>query len=326
MRATSWISGHGSERHASSTARPPKPARSSALATEIGFNDPLVRLDGARRPFRDLLTVVEDEHGLAEAHDHLHVVLDEQHDLARVAQPAHRVQQIVEERAVDAGGRLVEQDQRGIGHEHAYELDELLLAVGEVARVLSGQLAEPHELQQLAAPALRLRVRAARDDEQVLQRRQLREDADDLEGPADAAAGDLPGLEAVDALAAEAHAAGVEALDAGDAVEQRRLAGAVGTDEAVDAPGLQRQGDVVDGGHATEALAYTLDREHGRHGLSPRPLRVEPVPLARHHDVVTAREQASQRREVLDAVVVARRPAAHEHDEPRRPGLQRRHE
>src|SRR6267378_3889426 len=202
MRATSWISGHGSERHASSTAKPPKPARSSALATEVGFNDPLVRLDGARRPFRDLLTVVENEHGLAEAHDHLHVVLDEQHGLARVAQPAHRLQQIVEERAVDAGGRLVEQDQRGIGHEHAYELDELLLAVGEVARVLSGQL---------AAPALRLRVRAARDDEQVLQRRQLREDADDLKGPADAAAGDLPRLEAVDALAAEAHAAGVEA-------------------------------------------------------------------------------------------------------------------
>src|SRR2546429_485937 len=160
MRATSWISGHGSERHASSMAKPPKPARSSALATEVGFNDPLIRLDGARRPFRDLLAVVENEHGLAEAHDHLHVVLDEQHGLARVAQPAHRLQQIVEERAVDAGRRLVEQDQRGIGHEHTHELDELLLTVGEVTRVLAGQPAQPHELQQLAAVALRLGLRA----------------------------------------------------------------------------------------------------------------------------------------------------------------------
>src|SRR6267143_2166967 len=213
MRATSWISGHGSERHASSTARPPKPASSSALATEVGFNDSLVRLDGAWRPFRDLLAVVENEHGLAEAHDHLHVVLDEEHGLARVAQPAHRLQEVVEERAVDAGRRLVEEDQRGIRHEHPHELDELLLAVGEVARVLAGQVAEPHEPEQLAPATLRLRVRAARDDEQVLQRRQLGEDADDLEGAADAAAGDLPGLEAVDPLAAEAHAAGIEPLD-----------------------------------------------------------------------------------------------------------------
>jgi len=108
--------------------------------------------------------------------------------------PAHRLQQIVEERTIDAGRRLVEQDQCGIGHEHTHELDELLLAVGEVARVLPGQPAKTHELQQFAAAALRLGVRAARDDEQVLQRRQLREDADDLERAPDAAAGDLPGL------------------------------------------------------------------------------------------------------------------------------------
>src|SRR5260370_8629286 len=90
MRATSWISGHGSERQARSTPKPPKPARSSALATEVGFNDPLVRLDGARRPFRDLLAVVENEHGLAEAHDPLHVVLDEQHGLPPAPHPPPR--------------------------------------------------------------------------------------------------------------------------------------------------------------------------------------------------------------------------------------------
>src|SRR2546421_1818120 len=269
MSATSWISGHGSERHASSAANAPKPARRSALATEVGLNDPRVGLDGARRPFGDLLPVIEDEHGLAEAHDHLHVVLDEQHGLAGVAQPAHRVQQVVEERAVDAGRRLVEQDQRGFRHEHTHELDELLLAVGEVARVLAGQAAEPHELEQLAPAALRLRARAPRDDKQGLPRRQLGKDADDLARAADAAAGDLPGLEAVDPLAAKAHAAGVEALEPGDAVEERRLARAVGADEAVDAPGLERERDVVDGGHAAEALAYPLDREHGRHRYAP---------------------------------------------------------
>src|SRR2546421_62742 len=188
MRATSWISGHGSERHASSMAKPPKPARSSALATEVGFSDPLIRLDGARRPFRDLLP---------------------------------------------------------------------------------GPPAQPHERQRLAAGAPRRGVRAARDDEQVLQRRQLREDGDERESAPDAAAGDLPGLEAVDPPAAEAHAAGIEPLEPGDAVEERRLARAVGADEAVDARRLQRQRDVVDGGHAAEAPADPLDREHGRHRYAP---------------------------------------------------------
>src|SRR5262245_53742426 len=43
----------------------------SKLATEIRFNDALVRLDDARRPLGDLLAVVENEHGLAQAHHDL---------------------------------------------------------------------------------------------------------------------------------------------------------------------------------------------------------------------------------------------------------------
>src|SRR5437879_12529564 len=100
MSATSWISGHGSERHASSAANSPKPARRSALATEIGLNDPLVGLDGARRPFGDLLPVIEDEHGLAAAHDHIHVALDEQPGLPTAAPPAPRAPQAAATRTV----------------------------------------------------------------------------------------------------------------------------------------------------------------------------------------------------------------------------------
>src|SRR5881409_2628755 len=268
MSATSWMSGHVSERHASSATNA-APAATSVLAAEIGLNDPLIGLDGARRSFGDLLAVIEDEYHLAESHDDLHVVLDEQHRLAGIPQPRDGVEQIVEEGAVHAGRRLVEQDQRRVGHEHAHELDELLLAVGEIAGVLAGQRPQPHEVQELAPAALRLSQRAARDDEQVLQRRQLGEDADDLEGAADTAARDLPRLETVQALAAKAHAAGVELLDAGDAVEEGRLARPVGADQAVDATGLEGERDVVDGGHATEALPHALHREHGRHRYPP---------------------------------------------------------
>src|SRR3989441_13194555 len=63
-------------------------APSDVLATEVGFNDTLVHLDRARRPLGDLLAVVQHEDGLTEPHDDLHVVLDEQHGLALVSEPA----------------------------------------------------------------------------------------------------------------------------------------------------------------------------------------------------------------------------------------------
>src|SRR5947208_16478019 len=108
MSATSWISGQPRERHASSATNT-TPAATTALAAEIGFDDPRIGLDGARRSFGDLLAVIEDEHRLAESHDHLHVVLDEKAGLAGIAQPPHRVEQLVEQRAIHAGGRPVEE-------------------------------------------------------------------------------------------------------------------------------------------------------------------------------------------------------------------------
>jgi len=129
---------------------------------------------------------------------------------------------------------------------------------------------EPHELEQLAAAALRLAARAARDDQQILERRQLGKDANHLERAADATPRDLPGPETADRLAAKAHPSRVEALDPRDAVEQRGLPRAVGADEAVDASGLERERDVVDGRHAAEALAHPFDREHRRHAYAPR--------------------------------------------------------
>src|SRR5438105_1226809 len=113
MSATSWISGQPRERQASSATTTTPPA-TTALAAEIGFDDPRIGLNRARRSFGDLLAVVEDEHRLAESHDHLHVVLDEQHRLTRIAQPHDGIEQVVEQRAVDAGGGLVEQNERRI--------------------------------------------------------------------------------------------------------------------------------------------------------------------------------------------------------------------
>src|SRR5262245_4801537 len=268
MIGASWISGQPRERHTSiatttANATTGTPARS--LPAEVRFNDALVGLDDAGRAFGDLVAVVEDEHDLAQSHDDLHVVLDEQHGLALAAQTAHGVEQVVEKGAVDAGRRLVEQDQRRIAHEHPHELDELLLAIVQVAGVLAGQLLELHEGEQLAAPTLGDGPIAPGHDQEIFERRELGKHAGHLKGAAHALHRDLPRLQAVDALPLEENPAGVTALDAGDAVEHRRLPGAVRADEAVDPSGLEAQRDPVDRRDAAEALLDGIELEHGRH-------------------------------------------------------------
>src|SRR5207247_5474922 len=130
--------------------------------------------------------VVKDEDRLADSHHDLHVVLHEEHGLASITQLPHGIQEVVEEGTVDARRRLVEEDELRVRHEDADELHELLLAVGEIARVLAGQPLELDEAEELAGALARLRVVIGGDNEQVLQRRQLGKDPDDLKGGLDA--------------------------------------------------------------------------------------------------------------------------------------------
>src|SRR5436309_5308767 len=113
-------------------AQPPAPPTAAVLdlpggpsgsAAEVGFDDPLIPLDRRGRPFGDRLAVIEDEDVLAHRHHDLHVVLDEQNGPAGGAEPPHRVEQVVEERPVDAGRRLVEEDQARLHHEDPGQLE-----------------------------------------------------------------------------------------------------------------------------------------------------------------------------------------------------------
>src|SRR2546425_11330677 len=179
MIGASWIRGQPRERHASraTTTANATTGTPASLPTEVRFNDALVGLDDAGRPLGNLVAVVEDEHNLAQPHHDLHVVLHEQHRPALVAQPANGLEQVVEQGAVDAGRRLVEEDQRRVAHQHPDELDELLLAVGEIAGVLARQLLQLHERKQLASPALGGGPIATGHHQEVFQRRELGKDA-----------------------------------------------------------------------------------------------------------------------------------------------------
>src|SRR3989442_2087119 len=118
MMGASWISGQARERHASiaTTTANATTGTPASLPAEVRFNDSLVGLDDAGRAFGDLVAVVEDEHDLAQPHDDLHVLLDQQHGLALVAQTAPRVEPAVREAAVNAAHPPVGPDQRRTRH------------------------------------------------------------------------------------------------------------------------------------------------------------------------------------------------------------------
>ena len=72
---------------------------------------------------------------LGEAHDHAHVVLDDEERDAELAVGAlQALDHAVDERGIDACGRLVEQQHARAHHQRHRELQQLALAEGELTR------------------------------------------------------------------------------------------------------------------------------------------------------------------------------------------------
>ena len=95
----------------------------------------------------------------------------------------------------------------------------------------------------------------------VIQHGHPRHELDVLERAADAAASDLERLAAGNRRATKQDIAGGERQRAGNQVEHRAFAGAVGTDEAEDLAGLNREAEVVHGDEPAELLARFPDFE-----------------------------------------------------------------
>src|SRR5262249_48737795 len=89
-------------------------------------------------------------------------------------------------------------------------------------------------------------VTCADASEDVLEHRQLAEGADDLEGPADSAACDVGGSTSVEPLAVESDLPRRRRKDRGQEVEERRLAGPIGSDDPYDLAARDVQVDAVD--------------------------------------------------------------------------------
>jgi len=104
------------------------------VRAQVGVDHGLTRHHRLRQPFGDDLALSHHHDPVADVPHHVHVVLDEEHRRALVAQRLDVIEQALGQRRVHAGHRLVEHDHRRVRHERARHLEQLLLAAGEIAR------------------------------------------------------------------------------------------------------------------------------------------------------------------------------------------------
>ena len=194
---------------------------------------------------------------------------------------------LARQRRVDAGHGLVEQDQPGPGHQRAADLDQLLLsarerrdgivdhgfdleAADDRQRFLGGRLlglaagAGPGQGGPEAFAEIVLGV-----EHQVLEDGQPGKAARQLEGAHQAEADALPGGHAGDVVAGELDRARIGNEEAGNSVVERRLAGAVGADQAGELAFLDAEVDAVEHRRAVEGVAQVADLEQA-HAVGSR--------------------------------------------------------
>src|SRR5467141_1116917 len=244
--------------------------------TQVGLDDRGIALHFRGTPFSDLLAVIQHQHPVADIHHQAHVVLDEQHGDAPIANRLDQLAKREALRGVHARGRLVEREQLRLGGERARDLETPLVAVGQAPRGVVRAAADPDIVEQLGRarfdlsfflyglsvsqhgaehPSAAAQVPA---DHHVLERRQVGEKADVLEGTRDARSSHLMRLQAAEVVPVEQESAVVGRVKSGQHVEQRGLAGAVRADQPENFAGGYGERDFGKRLHAAEALGDAI--------------------------------------------------------------------
>ncbi len=183
-----------------------------------------------------------------------------------------------------AGHRLVEQQQTRRGGEHHRDFELALLAVRKVRGQHVGAVTEADFVQDRARRDLQRRVLARRTPEakavagvrlhrqrDVVEHAELAVDAGDLERARKPLVRARGGAERGDVLPGEPDAPRIRAQVAGELCDQRRLAGAVRTDDGVRFTWSHVERHPVGGAQRTKRLDQSLDVEQRlSHGDRPR--------------------------------------------------------
>jgi hypothetical protein len=170
-----------------------------------------------------------------------------------------------------AGGGLVEQDHACVAGDRDADLQRPLLGVGQHACTYVAPRGQPDPLENFVDPLVgigelrdgaQIRVPVSQRPEnaaaEVLVDRHPGEDVGDLEAARKAAAVHLERRQALDRFALEPDRTGRGGIASADQVEERRFAGAVGTDDRVPLALVDGERDAANDGRRAEALVQIL--------------------------------------------------------------------
>src|SRR5450830_1577178 len=293
MRATispRFTSKDTSQRTCTSPYATSIPRISSIRHTEIRVDDLLVIGHLARRALGNLLAVVDADEAVRDGHDDAHDVLDDEDRDAVLMDLLHDRDRLLDFCRVQAGEVLVEKEElrlcrEGAGHFEAFSHAERQApgeAVAPRFHLCEGGRFQSHRARLLAAVGA-----AERGDHDVLEDREAGEGLDDLERPGQAEVTDGVRLQAVDPAPLEQDRAAGRRVIAVDEVEDRRLAGAVRTDETQDVALLEREGHVADRLQTAEALRDISQLEEAHVVSGPAGARRRLLLAARSFQVPT---------------------------------------
>src|SRR5260370_14435067 len=260
------------------------------LGTQVGLDHERVRLHLGGRSLRNLLPEIEHDDPAGDVHHDAHVVLDEDHRrpplVVDVEDEARHVLLLL---VIAPAHRLVEKEHLGVEREGPPQLHTLLEAVRqradrplpdgldlqEVDDVLD-HLAVGDLLPPSGAPVEHGSEHAVRHVEvaaehQVVDDGHAPEQRDVLERARDPARGDLRRTQARDVLALQVDVPALRMEHAADAVEQGRLAGAVGADDREDLALLDVEAHPRDGLDAADPLRGVAHLDLPPHPSTPAP-------------------------------------------------------
>ncbi len=250
-------------------------------------HQPLVGLDVLRRRVGEDLALVEGDDAVGIAEDDVHVVfhLDdrlEPHGLGGAHQGLHDARLVG---GAHAARRLVEQDDLRAQGEGGRHVEQLLVALRQVARERPAPVAEAEQLRDLEGVGLHLVVAGEGGEEpaaaaeprrhrrlQRLQHREVREDLHELEAARHAELRQPHGTDARDVALLEADGARRGTREPGEQVDERGLPRAVRADDRDELAGVDAEAHAVQRAELAVVLREVLRAEDhaGRRATRPR--------------------------------------------------------
>ena len=245
---------------------------------EIGADHIRIRCTSAGVPSAILRAAVQHGDAVGDVHDHRHVVLDQDDRGAPLrVHFEDEARHVLFLALVHAAHRFVEQQHLGFQRQRAAKLDALAQPVGQRGRRLLADVLQFEEVDQFLdagtvgqffllreAPVDERRQHAGAHvhvptEHDVVEHGHAREQRDVLEGARDAECGDRGGTRVRDVAAFQRDGPAGRAIEARDHVEQRRLAGAVRTDDRHDLAATDGHRHVFNRAHATEVFRHAGD-------------------------------------------------------------------